>query len=640
MIRLFICFITTVILVSSCSEEKASINKFSDPNLVKIADLQDKRKTDSLITFLTNENSLYRKEAALAFGSIQDSSVVDMIAKLLTDSDTAVRKAAAFALGQTKSRKSESALENAIANEKDSDVANELIENYGRATRKWKAVGDLQNTDQNSGRAWSLYRAGLNNAVDETGNKFAASLIAKSESEKTRLGAAHYFARSGKNYNKYLSQISNAAIEDASADVRMAATYALRKIQTDSSFMVIETVLKNDADYRVKVNAVRALQSFPFEKTKDYLLRALNDKNVNVGIAASEVIRSTITKDFWIDLANRVTDMRNWRIQANIYDAILKVNDNKSVLDELKSVYNNSKNPYQKAALLNALQSNVSYADFVANELFKADTPVVRLNAAAAIVSINQNPKFKASDKQRFAEIYKKGIETGDVGLISVFAAALGDSALGYKSVFKDFTFLQAAKQNLSLPRDNEILQSLEQAIAHFEGKKFINNVRNEFNHPIDWSLVKAIPSDQTVIIKTSKGNITIRLLVNEAPGSVANFVSLAKDNYFDNKFFHRVVPNFVIQGGCNRGDGLGSEDYSIRSEFSERHYTTGSVGMASAGKDTEGTQWFITHSPTPHLDGRYSIFAVVEKGIEAVHQIEVGDQITDIEVVNPKPRQ
>ena len=101
MIRLFICFITTVILVSSCSEEKASINKFSDPNLVKIADLQDKRKTDSLITFLTNENSLYRKEAALAFGSIQDSSVVDMIAKLLTDSDTAVRKAAEFALGQT-----------------------------------------------------------------------------------------------------------------------------------------------------------------------------------------------------------------------------------------------------------------------------------------------------------------------------------------------------------------------------------------------------------------------------------------------------------------------------------------------------------------------------------------------------------
>jgi cyclophilin family peptidyl-prolyl cis-trans isomerase len=94
------------------------------------------------------------------------------------------------------------------------------------------------------------------------------------------------------------------------------------------------------------------------------------------------------------------------------------------------------------------------------------------------------------------------------------------------------------------------------------------------------------------------------------------------------------VVPNFVIQGGCNRGDGWGSEDYSIRSEFSMRRYTEGSVGMASAGKDTEGTQWFITHSPTPHLDGRYTIFAVVEEGMDVVHKIEVGDLIEKVELM------
>jgi cyclophilin family peptidyl-prolyl cis-trans isomerase len=99
-------------------------------------------------------------------------------------------------------------------------------------------------------------------------------------------------------------------------------------------------------------------------------------------------------------------------------------------------------------------------------------------------------------------------------------------------------------------------------------------------------------------MIKTVKGDIVIQLLVEEAPGSVANFVQLVNSQYFNAKNFHRVVPNFVIQGGCNRGDGWGSEDYSIRSEFSMRRYTEGSVGMASAGKDTEGTQWFITHSP------------------------------------------
>jgi cyclophilin family peptidyl-prolyl cis-trans isomerase len=121
---------------------------------------------------------------------------------------------------------------------------------------------------------------------------------------------------------------------------------------------------------------------------------------------------------------------------------------------------------------------------------------------------------------------------------------------------------------------------------------------------------------------------------VEEAPGSVANFITLALNKYFDDKYFHRVVPNFVVQGGCPRGDGWGSEDYSIRSEFLPHRYKTGSIGMASAGKDTEGTQWFITHSPTPHLEGRYTIFAAVEEGMDIVHKIEVGDRIVSVEII------
>ncbi len=108
----------------------------------------------------------------------------------------------------------------------------------------------------------------------------------------------------------------------------------------------------------------------------------------------------------------------------------------------------------------------------------------------------------------------------------------------------------------------------------------------------------------------------------------------MAKQGYFNGKNFHRVVPNFVIQGGCNRGDGYGGEDYSIRSEFANLRYQEGSVGMASAGKDTEGTQWFVTHSPTPHLDGRYTIFAQVEEGMDVVNKIEVDDVIDGVVVL------
>jgi cyclophilin family peptidyl-prolyl cis-trans isomerase len=198
-----------------------------------------------------------------------------------------------------------------------------------------------------------------------------------------------------------------------------------------------------------------------------------------------------------------------------------------------------------------------------------------------------------------------------------------------------DHSFLHQAKAKLKLPRDIEALQSIEEAIGYFENTK-PEVLKNEFNHPINWDLVKTIPEGQLAIIKTTRGNITIRLLVNEAPGSVANFISLAQAKYFDNKFIHRVDPNFVIQTGCARGDGWGSEDYSIRSEFSQRRYSTGSVGMASAGKDTEGTQWFITHSPTPHLDGRYTLFAEVEDGMAVVDYLQVGDQILEVVLKNP----
>ncbi|MHC2993683.1 peptidylprolyl isomerase [Pontibacter sp. HJ8] len=136
---------------------------------------------------------------------------------------------------------------------------------------------------------------------------------------------------------------------------------------------------------------------------------------------------------------------------------------------------------------------------------------------------------------------------------------------------------------------------------------------------------------DQQVLIKTEKGDITLQLFVEDAPGSVANFVELTKQQFFDGLYFHRVVPNFVAQGGDKRGDGWGSSDYSIRSEFAPLHYREGYVGMASAGKDTESNQWFITHSPAPHLDGRYTIFAKVVKGMEVVHQLEVGDKIMSV---------
>jgi cyclophilin family peptidyl-prolyl cis-trans isomerase/HEAT repeat protein len=133
--------------------------------------------------------------------------------------------------------------------------------------------------------------------------------------------------------------------------------------------------------------------------------------------------------------------------------------------------------------------------------------------------------------------------------------------------------------------------------------------------------------------IDTPRGTIEIQLSVLDAPLTVDNFVTLARQGFYSGLQLHRVVPNFVIQDGDPRGDGTGGPGYSIRDELHEQTYTRGTLGMALAGPDTGGSQWFITHSPQPHLDGRYTIFGRVTSGMEVVDALQVGDTVTRIRI-------
>jgi cyclophilin family peptidyl-prolyl cis-trans isomerase len=134
-------------------------------------------------------------------------------------------------------------------------------------------------------------------------------------------------------------------------------------------------------------------------------------------------------------------------------------------------------------------------------------------------------------------------------------------------------------------------------------------------------------------VVTTTKGLFTIELLPDDAPLTVDNFIQLAKRKYFNRLTVHRVVPNFVIQDGDPRGDGNGGPGYQIRCEINEAPYARGAVGMALSGKDTGGSQWFVTHSPQPHLDGGYTVFGNVVSGMETVDNIARGDVIRSIAI-------
>jgi cyclophilin family peptidyl-prolyl cis-trans isomerase len=134
-------------------------------------------------------------------------------------------------------------------------------------------------------------------------------------------------------------------------------------------------------------------------------------------------------------------------------------------------------------------------------------------------------------------------------------------------------------------------------------------------------------------VVTTSRGSFTIELLPSEAPLTVDNFVQLAQRNYFRGITIHRVVPNFVIQDGDPRGDGNGGPGYQIRCEINEVPYDRAMLGMALSGKDTGGSQWFVTHAPQPHLDGGYTVFGRVVAGMDVVDKIVRGDVVKSVRI-------
>jgi cyclophilin family peptidyl-prolyl cis-trans isomerase len=133
------------------------------------------------------------------------------------------------------------------------------------------------------------------------------------------------------------------------------------------------------------------------------------------------------------------------------------------------------------------------------------------------------------------------------------------------------------------------------------------------------------------VTIETERGPVVVELLPGEAPLTVTAFLSLVDRRYFDGSTWHRVVPNFVVQDGDPRGDGWGGPGFALRDEVNSMRYETGTVGMALSGPDTGGSQFFITHSRQPHLDGTYTVFGRVVSGLVALDAIGQGDRIGSI---------
>jgi peptidyl-prolyl cis-trans isomerase B (cyclophilin B) len=134
-----------------------------------------------------------------------------------------------------------------------------------------------------------------------------------------------------------------------------------------------------------------------------------------------------------------------------------------------------------------------------------------------------------------------------------------------------------------------------------------------------------------SAIIDTDKGNVVLELFASDVPATVNNFVFLSREGFYDNTTFHRVIPDFMAQGGDPTGTGTGGPGYTFCDEFTKHKHVTGALSMANAGPNTNGSQFFITYTPQPHLDNHHSVFGQLVDGMDVLKTINNGDTIIRI---------
>ena len=485
----------------------------------------------------------------------------------------------------------------------------------------------------------------LRNIVSPEGSETAFALLKNAKNDpEVRLYAAHYFAR-GKDtgVEKYAKDLLSVLNATSQMDLRLPVVIALGKTKDAAVLPTLKGLLITTQDFRMKVNVIKALGYFPYESVRLEISSMLPDKNPQISLAASQFFLAHGVKEDLEFYQQILQDTLHWKTRANLFGCLLKhapIYNTKSkgvYTNLIKTAFDKSSNPYEKAQLVHALsQDPFNYQ--LLEQLGDKNSAPVQVAIAEAYKTILTNPNFfKAFGygypkvKAHILDVLLQMVVKNDAGVVSVASQILREPSLSWREWIKDTEFLTETLAKIKMPDGLEAYRELDHTIHYLQGKEFIPNSKN-YHQKINWDVLLSTTDSSAVAVKTNKGTFRIKLHPKRAPHSVYNFLKLTQEGYFSKKIFHRVEPNFVIQTGCPRGDGYGSLDYTIPSELTTGNYLTqGMVGMASAGNQTECSQWFVTHGSTPHLDGNYSLFGHISEGQDVVNAIDEGDKIIEI---------
>lgn len=462
-------------------------------------------------------------------------------------------------------------------------------------------------------------------------------------------------------------QALTAATQDDAADVRAVAARALADLPaTPESVAALERLL-SDAEVRPAVEATRALAKLAspcegpclpavalgvlevrarrFEKGGvSHPLLALAQAGVPAAVrpvldnirAALQAVAATRKDSIGQSAANldcrfaAEQDRLDGRLSASLQCGAGQV-------DAVRQ------RVYGLHALAGARANQVSLAEVARGELANGDARL-RLAAVELLEALKQpsaNEALRALVSDQDAVLAAAAAHAlgsfGDLdskALVLKRLTALADDA----EVLP--TFIEAASllgANEAVPRLRGLLESASPAVRLAAAEALSTLTHSPVQARASVARLAAAddePRGGSLKVSTNKGVFVISLFTKEAPRTTAHLARLARASFFRGLTFHRVVPGFVVQGGDPRGDGEGGPGYSIRCEINPRRYQRGTVGMALAGKDTGGSQFFVTLAPQPHLDGRYTVVGQVTSGLEVVDELLEGDRMLDVEVL------
>ena len=635
---------------------KPRSNRFrQDTTLLRIRRLQDARATSALLAFFGSPNPTHRAEAADAFASVQAPAARGPLEKLLaTDPAPLVRRAAARALGITGDTIAQPAVLAAARAEQDPAARATTLESLGRlATAQGGGLRYLAEeslpTDPTArgGWAWGLARAAARAVVNDAAVARAVLLLRPDEPTAARLAAAHLLARAPRlDLTQHGGAILAALRADSVRDVRLALVGSLGRVASPPARAATLDLLRAAPDAHIRLAALRAATKLRYEVVKETIWGALADPDGLVALTAAEYFLEKAPADENAAMfRHRGARHPDPQTQATLLATALRLSAGQpdaaqGIIQDITTRLQAAPTDWRRAFWLRALGHHpAGYEPLTQAVLAQPLRPVTATAAFETLIALRGRPDFPADRRAAFAGVLRQAVETGDVALVGLAATALRDPATTLKADFPDFAFLRAARQRLTLPRDVETAQELDQTLAALDGKPAPSPYRPTdadlrallAAHPTDWKRVLKMPAGQLATVTTSRGVFTLELLVEQAPAAAASFAGLVERKFYDGLLFHRVVPNFVAQGGDPRADGWGGLDYTLRSELPDESFTTGAVGLASSGLNTESCQWFVMHCPAPHLDGRYTLFARVHEGQEVVDKLRVGDVIEKV---------